>query len=426
MVMTEEVEDPIANLLYGLKASESRRQYPRRFKMVLDFMNLKGTLNEQAIQFLMLVKQSPETIEDNLKRFITFQIQRAVHGEIVEATISNYYKAVKLFCEMNRVSSVINWKILSRGLPRGRQAVNDRAPTVEELKRLVEYPDRRIKAIVYVMVSSGIRLGAWDSLKWIHVVPIENDDGAPLAARLVVYPGDREEYYTFISGEALFALNEWMEFRASYGEQISGDSWLMRDLWQTSNVDLHSKHGLATCPKKLKSSGIKRLLERALWEQGIRSVLPPGVKRHEWKAAHGLRKYYKSHAEQGMRAINVEKTMGHDIGISESYYKPTEKEVAEDYLKAVDLLTINANTAILQKQAARMSEQSEREKSTMEEKHRLEMSKLEEKMEQNSQVFSKLSDQVRTIMNEISYMKSSKSLRAVRDVIQEGLVNSKQ
>ena len=32
---------------------------------------------------------------------------------------------------------------------------------------------------------------------------------------------------------------------------------------------------------------IKRLLSRALWEQGIRHALAPGVKRHEWKGAHG-------------------------------------------------------------------------------------------------------------------------------------------
>ena len=35
----------------------------------------------------------------------------------------------------------------------------------------------------------------------------------------------------------------------------------------------------------------------------------------------------KSHAEQVMRLINVEITMG----LSASYYKPTKKEVLEDY-----------------------------------------------------------------------------------------------
>ncbi|MDF2738576.1 MAG: hypothetical protein K0S93_2437 [Nitrososphaeraceae archaeon] len=51
-----------------------------------------------------------------------------------------------------------------------------------------------------------------------------------------------------------------------------------------------------------------------------------------------------------MRPLNVEITLGHDIGLSGSYYKPTEKEVLEDYLKAIDLLTINNNQNVLEKQ----------------------------------------------------------------------------
>ena len=50
---------------------------------------------------------------------------------------------------------------ITRGLPRGKKYADDRIPTLDEIKRLVEYPDRRIKAIVYIMASSGIRIGAW-------------------------------------------------------------------------------------------------------------------------------------------------------------------------------------------------------------------------------------------------------------------------
>jgi hypothetical protein len=158
--------------------------------------------------------------------------------------------------------------------------------------------------------------------------------------------------------QKLKSLKEWMEFRASYGENITGESWVMRDIWQTTNITYGANLGLATCPKKLKSSGIKRLLERALWEQGIRHPLAEGVRRHEWKAAHGFSKFYKSRAEQVMRPINVEITMGHNIGVSESYYKPTEREVMEDYLKAVDLLTINADKLILSRQVEELTEKS--------------------------------------------------------------------
>jgi hypothetical protein len=56
----------------------------------------------------------------------------------------------------------INWRRISKGLPKARNASNDRAPTIEEIRKLVEYPDRRIKPIVYAMASGGFRLGGWD------------------------------------------------------------------------------------------------------------------------------------------------------------------------------------------------------------------------------------------------------------------------
>ena len=42
-----------------------------------------------------------------------------------------------------------------------------------------------------------------------------------------------------------------------------------------------------------------------------------------------------------MRSINIETLMSHSIGISDSYYRITEEELLQDYLKAVDFLTIN-------------------------------------------------------------------------------------
>lgn len=52
---------------------------------------------------------------------------------------------------------------------------------------------------------------------------------------------------------------------------------------------------------------------------------------------HGFRKAFKTICENaGMKSINIELLLGHNIGVSGSYYKPTEKEVLQDYLKAVD------------------------------------------------------------------------------------------
>jgi hypothetical protein len=129
-----------------------------------------------------------------------------------------------------------------------------------------------------------------------------------------------------------------------------------------------ARWGLATNPRRLKSSGIKRLLERAIWEQGIRQTLKVGTKRHEWKAAHGFRKFYKTRAEQSMKPINVEITMGHNIGVSASYYKPTEQEVLEDYMKAVDILTIFSDKAVMQRQFLQLEEKTKSTEFLVEEK----------------------------------------------------------
>ena len=93
------------------------------------------------------------------------------------------------------------------------------------------------------------------------------------------------------------------------------------------------------------------------------------------KQPHGFRKFYKTRAEQVMRPINVEITMGHNIGISASYYKPTEQEVLEDYLRAVDLLTIHGNEQKLMKQVAELQGKSKNNEYIIN-------GKLEEKEEQ--------------------------------------------
>jgi integrase len=349
-------KDAMSSFMYALRAPDTRRQYPRRFQFFLNFLTLSGTLHDQARDFVSKARENPMWVQESLMSFIDYQKERVKRGELAESTVPNYYKATKLFCVMNDI--VLNWKKISRGLPSGRRAANDRAPTLEEIQRLIKYPDRRIKPIVSTMVSSGIRIGAWDYLQWKHVSPITNAEGETVAAKLLAYAGDPEEYYSFITPEAYNSLREWMDFRASYGEKISGESWVMRDLWQTTNITYGANLGLATCPKKLKQGGIKRLLERALWEQGLRHPLTNGAKRHEWKGAHGFRKYYKSRAEQVMKPINVEITMGHDIGLSESYYRPTQQEVLQDYLKAVDILTINGDKVVLQKQVERIKQET--------------------------------------------------------------------
>jgi hypothetical protein len=72
----------------------------------------------------------------------------------------------------------------------------------------------------------------------------------------------------------------------------------MRDIWQTTNIDYGANWAFPLAQRNSRAAESKGLLEHGLLEQGVRHPLQNGVKRHEWKAAHGFRKFYKSRAEQ--------------------------------------------------------------------------------------------------------------------------------
>lgn len=100
-------------------------------------------------------------------------------------------------------------------------------------------------------------------MKWKHITLITDENSsAILAAKLVVYPNEPEEYFTFMTSEPYNAVKEWMDFRASFGEVITGESWILRNTWQKVKPRYSHRIGLAKYPKQFKSTGIKTLVGR--------------------------------------------------------------------------------------------------------------------------------------------------------------------
>jgi integrase len=185
---------PYMMFKYSIRSELTRKYYERRLRRFLDFIQFKieiKDVEERSNDFAKKAKNDISWTLNQIIRFLQFQKERVENKEITAATLKNFIKSLKIFCESADLD--IPWKKITRGLPKGRQAANDRAPTLEELQKLIEYPDRRIKPIVYTMVSSGIRIGAWDFLQWKHVNPIFNENGEVIAAKLIVYAGDIEE-----------------------------------------------------------------------------------------------------------------------------------------------------------------------------------------------------------------------------------------
>jgi hypothetical protein len=409
--------DPYSIFKYALNSPVTRDRYTTRLDRFFSFIGIEGiNIEERCRVFVQTATKDNGWAFRIIIKFLQVQKDRVDRKEITGSTIRNYVKAIKLFTEMNDI--LISWKRITRGLPRGRKAADDRAPTIEEIRKIVEYPDRRIKPIVYTMVSSGIRLGAWDYLRWGHVSPIYrngsngNSDDDIIAAKLIIYAEEEEQYFSFISPEAYRALADWMNFREKCGEKITADSWVMRNLWDNR---VTKGKGWATIPKKLKPSGVKALVENAIWTQGLRSKLPTGKRRHEFQADHGFRKFFKTHAEQVMKPINVEVLMSHSTGVSDSYYKPVEKVLLEDYLKAVDLLTINTDKVTLQKQVAELTEKSKEEnyiiKGKLSDKEK-EIQVLRQRDSMNSEAIANLSDQLVSIASKLEELEKKQQSMA--------------
>jgi integrase len=286
----------------------------------------------------------PTTVEKILLSFISGENLRVEKREITAGTAGNVIKAVKILLEMNDITS-LNWKKINRVLPRGRRYALDRIPTIDEIQNIVEAADIRGKSLTLIFVSSGIREGAIPQLK---VNDYTRSEGA---GRLVVYNGYPERYVTFISPEACNALDKYLTFRTQHGEMISADSPLFRDKFDpTKKQEGRGHHGytIRDSMEVIPMSGpsIRQYFNRLLFSIGIRNQKK---KRHDF-TVHGFRKYFKTRAEQaGMKPINVEILMGHSVGISDSYYRPTENELLEDYQKAVDYLTISQENRLRNK-----------------------------------------------------------------------------
>jgi integrase len=162
----------------AIKSPVTRDVYERR---LLNFLNhIEMTPGE----FISLAKKDPSGAEKKIIAFALELKKRHERGEIAAGTVHNCVKCVRLLLEMNDIS--LNWKKISRILPKARRYALDRVPTPEEIREILDASDIRGKALTLLLVSSGIREGAIEILHVGDYMPIRNNRQT-VAGRLVVY-----------------------------------------------------------------------------------------------------------------------------------------------------------------------------------------------------------------------------------------------
>lgn len=96
--------------MYGIKSDETRRSYLSKLEFFFDFYKIQGQdIKEKSENFLQFTrkrkgrKDISQELTDLILNYMSFHIQRAQKSEISRGTIRNFYKPIKLFCEMNNI-----------------------------------------------------------------------------------------------------------------------------------------------------------------------------------------------------------------------------------------------------------------------------------------------------------------------------------
>lgn len=262
----------------------------------------------------LLSETNPRLIEQQIIKFIIdMKQQNKSHS-----AIQNYTNAILAFYKINDV--VLNTTKISKFMPEDKRVKKDRAYEHQEISKLLEIAEDRFKVIILLMASSGIRVGSIPALKLRNL-----DDNK---TKLTVYDGTREEYFTFITPECKKAIDNYIDMRARYGEKINDDSYLIREQFNTRLK--------GAAPRPIKTITIlTKLIEMSvrcgIRNQGIRVPI-----------AHGFRKFFTTQLINSKLNPEIrEMLLGHKIGLASAYYRPTEQEMYNEYMKAVNLLTIN-------------------------------------------------------------------------------------
>jgi len=347
--------------LDSLKAKDTLRKYKSSLGHFLNAIPTSVFLETEKAKssdvstlaklFVNLARKDPELAKKIITAYVK-QMRKLVEEDKMSAnTLPNYVKPIKAFLEINGVA--IHWKSVYKLYPRASPEADDRAYTREEIQRMLEVcNDVTDKVIVLMSSSGGFRVESWNFFKWKDVVFFKNSDGSFKGAALLVYRGDPEHYWTFITPESCKMLELYKElWKSQTGKYPMPDDPLLKITKQRKII-------------RLEAPGVKRRLDKIVRKIGLRTSLPNGKRRYEVQLSHGFRKYFNTMMRRaGVNFLDKEDMMGHSVGLERHYERYSEEDFERfsEYQKAIPYLTISNEERLRLK-----NNQLEDEKSTLE------------------------------------------------------------
>jgi integrase len=241
-------------------------------------------------------------------------------------TIPTYFSPIELFYVMNDFN--INYKKIRKLFPTKVKSGNARGYTRKEIQAVINYArTKRNKALVLLMASSGVRIGAICDIRIKHLSKIEN------SYSIMIYPGEKEEDYIFTTPEATKSIDDYLEERKKDGEYLDENSPLFRNVYQFGIQKVIP----------IKTESVTHVMGRLI--SVVDRKKTGKTNRFDVAKNHGFRKFYATIVKStiGITSTMSEKLINH-VGVVQmdgSYFTPTKEMMFEAYKKAIPELIIN-------------------------------------------------------------------------------------
>lgn len=167
-------EEVYFNFINSIKAEATKKDYERDIKLFMKFCDATRLSD-------LLVITEPQ------KQIIKYLMSQRARG-LAFNTLSNMLNAIYHFYEMNDV--VLNKSKINMFKGEFTKTVTDRAYNHNEIRKVLDVSDVRLKVMILLMAPSGMRVGALPLLRLRNLEKIDS------IYKITVYEGANEEYHT--------------------------------------------------------------------------------------------------------------------------------------------------------------------------------------------------------------------------------------
>lgn len=291
----------------SIKSQYTKKNYTAHLNQFMEFLGIKYV--DQLLQI------SQQELQNRLEDYL-IELKQTINPN----TVPSKFQGIKHFCVMNQID--LNWNIIHKMFPPRKKTPNLRSYSTKEVKEILSNTtNRRNKALIHFLASTGARIGIFDyELSIKHIKKISGRCNA-----VKLYAGHVEEYWTFLTPQASKVLDAYHRERKLCRERFYEDTPIF---------------SIRNTSKQLGWNGARSAIYRTISKSNIdRHMLD---NRYDVQVDHGFRKRFNTILKLN-NSVNyniAEKLMGHKNGLDGVYLTPTLEELFAEFKKVIHRLEV--------------------------------------------------------------------------------------